>query len=43
MKKTPQKPSSKPEKVTGEQALERMKRFGERKEKMIASILASKN
>ena len=35
--------SSKPEKITGEEALKRMKTFAERKEKMIAFIIKSEN
>ena len=37
------KTSSKPEKITGEESLSRMKNFTERKEKIIASIIKSKN
>jgi hypothetical protein len=37
------KTSSKPEKITGEEALSRMKNFTKRKEKIIAFIRASKN
>ncbi len=41
-KKEP-KNSSKPEKITAEEALKRMKIFSERKEKMIAFIIKSEN
>jgi hypothetical protein len=37
------KASSRPEKITGEEALSRMKDFTRRKEKIIADIRASKN
>jgi hypothetical protein len=37
------KTSSKPEKISGEEALKRMKSFAERKEKIIAFIIESKN
>jgi hypothetical protein len=37
------KTSSKPEKITGEEALSRMKDFTRRKEKIIAAIRKSKN
>jgi hypothetical protein len=37
------KDSSKPEKITGEEALSRMKKFSERKEQIIAFIRESKN
>jgi hypothetical protein len=37
------KPSSRPEKITGEEALSRMKDFTKRKEKIIAAIIESKN
>jgi hypothetical protein len=37
------KTSSKPEKITAEEALKRMKNFTERKEKMIAFIIKSEN
>ncbi len=37
------KDSSKPEKITGEEALSRMKDFSQRKEKIIADIRQSKN
>jgi hypothetical protein len=42
-KKKPAKTSSKPEKITGEEALSRMKNFSERKEQIIAYIRESKN
>lgn len=35
--------SDQPETITAEEALKRMKNFGERKEKIIASINKSKN
>ncbi len=38
-----EKASSKPEKITGEEALSRVKKFAERKEKIIAFIIESKN
>lgn len=37
------KNSSKPEKITAEEALKRVKNFTERKEKMIAFIIKSAN
>jgi hypothetical protein len=37
------KTSSKPEKITGEEALSRMKDFSQRKEQIIAAIIESKN
>jgi hypothetical protein len=37
------KTSSKPEKITGAEALQRMKDFPRRKEQIIANIRASKN
>lgn len=37
------KASSKPEKITGVEALKKMKEFSERKEKIIANIRKSKN
>jgi hypothetical protein len=37
------KTSSRPEKVTGEEALARMKDFSKRKEQIIAAIIESKN
>jgi hypothetical protein len=37
------KASSKPEKITGEEALSRMKDFSQRKEQIIATIIESKN
>jgi hypothetical protein len=42
-KKEEKQSPSKPEKISGQEALRRMKKFGERKEKIIASIIASKN
>ncbi|HEY0658155.1 MAG TPA: hypothetical protein VGD05_06760 [Pyrinomonadaceae bacterium] len=42
-KKKTDKDSSKPEKITAAEALEKMKKFAERKEKIIASIIKSKN
>ena len=38
-----EKTSSKPGKITGEEALSRVKKFAERKEKIIAFIIESKN
>ncbi len=43
MKKKTAKDSSKPEKISAEESLTRMKKFSERKEKMIADIRESKN
>jgi hypothetical protein len=47
MKQTKQKKkaktSSKPEKISAEEALTRMKNFSKRKEKMIAFIIKSEN
>jgi hypothetical protein len=37
------KTSSQPEKITAEESLKRMKNFTERKEKIIAAIIQSKN
>jgi hypothetical protein len=37
------KASSKPEKITGEEALLRIKNFSKRKEQIIAAIIESKN
>jgi hypothetical protein len=37
------KDSSKPEKISAEESLKRMKNFSERKEKMVADIRESKN
>jgi hypothetical protein len=37
------KDSSKPEKISAEESLQRMKTFSERKEKIIANIRESKN
>jgi hypothetical protein len=37
------KTSSRPEKITGDEALSRMKSFNERKETIIAFIVKSKN
>lgn len=42
-KKKNAKTSSKPEKITAEESLKRMKNFAERKEKIIAAIIESKN
>ncbi|HEY8560976.1 MAG TPA: hypothetical protein VIL74_11445 [Pyrinomonadaceae bacterium] len=42
-KKTETKTSSKPEKITGAEALSKMKDFSKRKEQIIAFIRASKN
>ncbi|HSK71412.1 MAG TPA: hypothetical protein VK892_06935 [Pyrinomonadaceae bacterium] len=42
-KKEDPKKASKPEKISAEEALERMKNFSKRKEKMIASIKQSQN
>jgi len=42
-KKKPEKTSSKPEKVSAEESLERMKTFSKRKEKIVAFIVESQN
>lgn len=41
--KKAEKNSSKPEKITAEESLARVKKFAERKEKIIAFIIESKN
>lgn len=41
--KQKKKDSSKPEKISAEESLKRMKNFSERKEKIIANIRESKN
>jgi hypothetical protein len=42
-RKKKEKASSKPEKISAEEALKRMKNFAKRKEKMIAFIIESEN